>query len=131
MSKGAHMKKLERPVLKPMAITLAQFHTVLYPCSRAKAHQLVRSGKLESFVGDNGCRMVLVTKARAFVNRKAAAGGAVPPRVSAQKSTAGKKGRAIQLAAKDHPSQRQTRHAVAPESTQATVDVLGDVAAAK
>jgi hypothetical protein len=41
--------------------------------------------------------MVLLDKDREFVERKAAAGGAVPSEVSAQKSAAGRKGRAIQL----------------------------------
>ena len=41
--------------------------------------------------------MVLVDKAREFVARKAARGGAVPPEVSAQKSAAGRMGRARQL----------------------------------
>ena len=82
----------------PFAITVKQFHTVYYPCSRALAVQLVRSGELESFV-DRGRRMILFEKAREYVERKAAAGGAIPPEVSAAKSAAGRKGRAIQLEA--------------------------------
>ena len=41
--------------------------------------------------------MVLLDKAREYVERKAARGGAVPAEVSAQKSAAGRKGRATQL----------------------------------
>lgn len=82
--------------LQPIACTLVQFRTILFPCSRAAANVLVQSGKLESFV-HNGRRMVLLEKARQFIESKAAAGGKVSPEVHAQKSAAGKKGRRVQL----------------------------------
>jgi hypothetical protein len=90
------MKPQATASLTPLACTLTQFRTILYPCSRATANNLAQSGELETFV-DRGRRMVLIEKAREFVARKAAAGGAVPAEVSAQKSAAGKKGRALQL----------------------------------
>ncbi len=92
------MKIATPPALQPLACTLTQFRTILYPCSRAHANNIVQRGELESFV-DRGRRMVLVDKAREYVARKAAAGGAVPPEVSAKKSAAGTKGRAAQLEA--------------------------------
>lgn len=77
--------------LQPLACTLAQFRTILYPCSRATANLLVQTGELESFLA-NGRRMVLMEEARAFVARKAANGGAVKPEISAMKAAAGRKG---------------------------------------
>jgi hypothetical protein len=44
-------------------------------------------------------RYVLPEAARRFVRNKAAAGGAIAPEVSEQKSRAGRKGRAMQLEA--------------------------------
>jgi hypothetical protein len=90
------MKNPAPATLEPLACTLVQFRTILYPCWRASANVLVQTGELESFV-HNGRRMVLLEKAREFVARKAAAGGKVSPEVSAQRSAAGKKGRAVQL----------------------------------
>jgi hypothetical protein len=90
------MKKLAPATLEPIACTLVQFRTILYPCSRASANVLVQSGELESFV-HNGRRMVLLEKAREFLARKAAAGGKVSPAESAQKAAAGRTGRAVQL----------------------------------
>lgn len=92
------MKTATPPALQPLACTLTQFRTTLYPCSRATANNAVQSGDLESFV-DRGRRMILMDKAREYVARKAAAGGAVPPEVSAKKSAAGIKGRTSQLEA--------------------------------
>lgn len=91
------MKNAPPATLQPLACTLTQFRTIVYPCSRATANNLVHTGELDSFV-DRGRRMVLIDKAREFVARKAAAGGAVPPEVSAQKSAAGKKGKEVQNA---------------------------------
>src|ERR1700719_4321215 len=62
------MKKPAPATLEPIACTLVQFRTILYPCSRASANVLVQSGELESFV-HNGRRMVLLEKAREFVAR--------------------------------------------------------------
>jgi hypothetical protein len=90
------MQKPAPATLQPLACTLVQFRTILYPCSRTSANTLVQSGELETFL-HNGRRMVLLKKAREFVKRRATAGGAIPPKVSAQKSAAGKKGRALQL----------------------------------
>jgi hypothetical protein len=98
------MKQPQPQALTPLACTLTQFRTILYPCSRATANSLVQSGELESFT-DRGRRMVLIEKVREFVARKAARGGAVPPEVSEQKSRAGKLGRAVQLAAADRDSE--------------------------
>ena len=97
------MKDAPRPTLEPLACTLTQFRTILFPCSRAAANNYCQSGELPSFV-NRGRRYVLMSEAREFVHRRAARGGAVPPEVSAQKSAAGLKGRARQLAvAKDSP----------------------------
>lgn len=85
------MKNPATPALQPLACTLVQFRTVLFPCSRASANLLVQSGELETFV-HNGRRMVLLEKAREFVARKAAAGGRVSPEEHAQKSAAGRLG---------------------------------------
>ena len=82
----------------PLAISFRQFYEREYPCSRSRANFYVQSGELESFL-DRGRRMVLYSKVREFVARKAAAGGAVSPQVSERKSAAGRKGRARQLAA--------------------------------
>ena len=90
------MKKASPATLQPLACTLTQFRTVICPMSRAKANNEAQSGELETFLL-NGRRMVLIAKAREYVKKKAKAGGAVPPEVSAQKSAAGKKGRALQL----------------------------------
>jgi hypothetical protein len=90
------MKQPKPATLQPIACTLVQFRTILFPCSRASANMLVQSGELETFL-HNGRRMVLLTKAREFVARRARAGGKVSPEISAQKSAAGRKGRALQL----------------------------------
>ena len=82
----------------PLAITFRQFYEREYPCSRARANEYVRTGELDSFL-DRGRRMVLYSKVREFVARKASAGGAISAEVSEQKSAAGRKGRAQQLAA--------------------------------
>lgn len=82
----------------PLAISVRDFHTRFYPCSRAFAAQIIRSGELPSF-RDGNRRMILFEDARAYVLRKAAAGGAIPPELSAAKSAAGSKGRAMQLEA--------------------------------
>ena len=83
---------------QPLAYTFRQFYENVYPCSRARANGYASSGALKTFV-DHGRRMVLAEDATTFVKQRAAAGGEVPPEVSAQKSLAGKKGRASQLAA--------------------------------
>ena len=83
---------------KPMAMTFTHFYTVVYPCSSAHAQRLAQSGELPTFL-DGSKRMLLVSVAKSFVRRKAAAGGAVDASTSKRKSEAGKKGRAIQLAA--------------------------------
>jgi hypothetical protein len=93
------MKHQIPPEVPPFALSLRDFHTRFYPCSRAHATTLVKSGALESFV-DGNRRMILYEKARQYVHSKAAAGGAVPTDVSASKSEAGRKGRASQLADK-------------------------------
>lgn len=80
-----------------LAVTLKQFYTQVYPCSRARAHAYVAAGELDTFL-DHGRRMVTIAKAREFVDRKAAAGGAIPWEVSEQKAAAGRKGRAAQKA---------------------------------
>lgn len=90
------MKPAPSATLQPLACTLTQFRTIICPCSRASANNLIQTGELESFL-HNGRRMVLIAKAEEFVARKAAAGGAFPPAVSAQKSAAGRKGRSVQL----------------------------------
>ncbi len=83
---------------QPLAYTFRQFYESVYPCSRARAQTYANTGALKTFV-DHGRRMVLAEEAAAFVKERAAAGGEVPPEVSAQKSVPGKKGRASQLAA--------------------------------
>jgi hypothetical protein len=82
----------------PLVIPFKQFFTREYPCSRARANVYASSGELKTFV-DRGRRYVLMSEVRAFVRRKAAKGGTVPPAVRAQKSAAGKKGRAAQMVA--------------------------------
>jgi hypothetical protein len=84
----------------PLAISFTDFYTREYPCSRAHANNLIKRGELETF-RDGNRRMVLYSKAREFVERKAAAGGAVAPEESAQKSAAGKLGKATQRAIRE------------------------------
>ena len=86
------------PEVPPFAISVHEFRTRFYPMSRTSATELVKSGELPTFM-DRGRRMILFEAARQYVERKAAAGGAIPPEVSEQKSAAGKKGRAMQLEA--------------------------------
>jgi hypothetical protein len=81
--------------VEPFAFTVEQF-CAWYPSSRASVSSWIRSGELPSFK-DRNKRLIPVDGARAFAKRKAAAGGAIPPEVSAQKSEAGKKGRAMQI----------------------------------
>ncbi len=92
------MKQTPAAVPEPLAITFRQFFEREYPYSRARANEYVRTGELDSFL-DRGRRMVLYSKVREFVARKASAGGAISPEVAKQKSAAGRKGRARQLEA--------------------------------
>jgi len=85
-----------RRTLQPLAITLTEFRTVVCTMSRASANIAAHSGELPTFLL-NGRRMVTMKDARAYVARKAAAGGTVSPEEHAQKSAAGKKGRRAQL----------------------------------
>lgn len=79
-----------------LAYTLPEFRSQVFPCSRQRANEYVRSGELQTFVV-NGRRYVTPEMARAFVARKAAAGGEIPPEVSQAKAEAGRKGKAAQL----------------------------------
>jgi hypothetical protein len=92
------MKCLPAADRPPLAITFKDFYTREYPCSRAAAYNILKSGELETF-RDGNRRMVLYSKAREFVERRAAAGGAVSPEESAAKSAAGKLGQAAKSAA--------------------------------
>ena len=90
----------QSPAPAPLAHSFVRFYTVLFPCCRATANKYARSGKLKTFMLGSR-RMVTDKEARAFVERMAAAGaGNVPPEVSAQKSRAGKLGKAKQIAAR-------------------------------
>ncbi|HEX8010809.1 MAG TPA: hypothetical protein VF814_07745 [Casimicrobiaceae bacterium] len=82
---------------KPLVYSFRQFYQSVYPCSRARATQYASSGELATFV-DRGRRYVTVEAAKRFVRAKAAKGGAIPLKVSQQRSASGKKGRAAQLA---------------------------------
>lgn len=86
----------------PLAYTFKMFYETVVPMSRAKANQLAASGELETFLINNR-RYVTRKAADNLIAKKVAAGGAVPPEVSAQKSAAGRKGRSAQLQAADHP----------------------------
>jgi hypothetical protein len=89
--------KMRSTQTERLAMTLTEFRTDVFPCSRAAAQVITSNGELETFLF-NGRRMVTPEKAREFVARRAAAGGAIPPEVSEQKRAAGLKGRALQLA---------------------------------
>jgi hypothetical protein len=90
------MKQFKAPkAVQPFALTIDGFRA-LYPSSRASVSMWIRMGELPSFK-DGARRLIPYDGAREFVKRRAAAGGAISPEVSAQKSAAGKKGRAAQL----------------------------------
>ena len=76
---------------EPLAVPFKRFYSDVYPMSRAKANKLVASGELKTFL-DGSRRMVLMSDARAYVERRASAGGAVPPEVTERKRAAGKIG---------------------------------------
>ncbi|MFO1311770.1 MAG: hypothetical protein U1F41_06835 [Burkholderiales bacterium] len=76
---------------EPIAVPFKTFYTVIYPMSRAKANKHRANGELETFL-DGTRRMVLMAKGREFAERRAAAGGAIPPEVSARKRAAGLRG---------------------------------------
>jgi hypothetical protein len=83
--------------LEPLAVSLVQFRTILYPCSRSTANGLAASGELPTFY-NGGRRMVLYADAKAFVARKAAECATRKQGTHEQKSAAGKKGKAVQNA---------------------------------
>ena len=90
------MMKRHTGRVEPLAISVQQFCDDYYPCSRAHANNLIKSGAIESFT-DGRRRMLVFASAKRYVARKAKSGGAIPPEVSAIKSAAGRKGRAKQL----------------------------------
>ena len=99
------LKRLAAP--QPLAMTATYFREVYFPMSRSNMQQAIATGELETFV-DGNRRMVLVAKARQFVKRRATAGsGPIDPGVSKRRAEAGRKGRAIQLAAAEHDPPEQ------------------------
>ena len=77
------MKAPKPAPVAPLAHKFKTFYETVVPMSRAKANQIAASGELTTFL-INGHRYVTPQAAAEYVSKKAAAGGAVPPGVSAQ-----------------------------------------------